>query len=70
MGKDSRIAGRFGPKYGASLRKSWNAIMEKRYEDHQCPYCKTTGSVKRVASGIWICKKCGTKWAGLAYTPY
>ncbi|MEM0121970.1 MAG: 50S ribosomal protein L37ae, partial [Saccharolobus sp.] len=43
---------------------------ERRYQDYQCPYCKTNGKVVRLASGIWYCKKCKIKWAGLAYTPY
>ncbi|ABP94256.1 MULTISPECIES: 50S ribosomal protein L37ae [Metallosphaera] len=67
--KSSRIAGRFGARYGSSLRKKWSEIMEKRYADHTCPVCKTTGKVYRIASGVWSCKKCGSKWAGQAYTP-
>lgn len=68
--KVSGIAGRFGARYGSTLRKRWKEVMEKRYSEHQCPVCKTEGSVKREASGIWYCEKCGAKWAGLAYTPY
>lgn len=64
------IAGRFGAKYGSTLRKAWKEVMEKRYQDYQCPSCKTVGHVKRLASGIWYCDKCGNKWAGFAYTPY
>ncbi|ARM75916.1 50S ribosomal protein L37ae [Acidianus manzaensis] len=64
------IAGRYGARYGATLRKTWKEVMEKRYQDYQCPSCKTVGSVERLASGIWYCKKCGNKWAGFAYTPY
>ncbi|QKQ99910.1 50S ribosomal protein L37ae [Metallosphaera tengchongensis] len=63
------VAGRFGPRYGSSLRKRWNEIMEKRYSDHVCPICKTSGKVYRIASGVWSCNKCGSKWAGSAYTP-
>ncbi|AKA74057.1 50S ribosomal protein L37ae [Saccharolobus solfataricus] len=70
MGKVTGISGRFGARYGSTLRKKWKEIMEKRYDEHQCPYCKTTGKVIRLASGIWYCKKCNSKWAGLAYTPY
>ncbi|AEE93719.1 MULTISPECIES: 50S ribosomal protein L37ae [Acidianus] len=64
------IAGRFGARYGSTLRKRWKEVMEKRYQDYQCPVCKTVGTVTRLASGIWYCKKCKAKWAGLAYTPY
>ncbi|EZQ03873.1 MULTISPECIES: 50S ribosomal protein L37ae [Acidianus] len=64
------IAGRFGPRYGSTVRKKWKEVMEKRYQDYTCPSCKTKGSVYRLASGIWYCKKCSSKWAGLAYTPY
>jgi len=70
MGKVTGIAGRFGARYGMSLRRKWKEIMEKRYADHVCPYCKTEGKVVRIAAGIWYCKKCKTKWAGLAYSPY
>jgi large subunit ribosomal protein L37Ae len=70
MGKVTGISGRFGARYGMSLRRKWKEIMEKRYADHVCPYCKTAGKVVRIAAGIWYCKKCKTKWAGLAYTPY
>ncbi|MCQ4349530.1 MAG: 50S ribosomal protein L37ae [Sulfolobales archaeon] len=70
MGKVTGIAGRFGARYGMSLRRKWKEIMEKRYADHVCPYCNTEGKVVRIAAGIWYCKKCKTKWAGLAYTPY
>jgi large subunit ribosomal protein L37Ae len=33
-----------------------------------CPYCERV-ALKRVASGIWYCKKCKVKFAGGAYTP-
>jgi large subunit ribosomal protein L37Ae len=64
------VAGRLGPRYGSTLRKKWKEIMERRYAEYQCPVCKTSGKVMRLSSGIWHCKKCGAKWAGLAYTPY
>ncbi len=61
-------AARFGPRYGAKLKKKvWE--IEKLYRNRRllCPYCLNK-SVKRVASGIFECKKCGKKFTGNAYT--
>jgi len=40
--------------------------MEQR-KLHKCPYCNKI-KVKRVALGIWQCKKCNAKFAGKAYS--
>jgi large subunit ribosomal protein L37Ae len=64
------IAGRFGARYGSSLRKKWKEVMERRYAAYQCPYCSNIVVFKRIAFGIWQCPKCGAKWAGAAYTPW
>lgn len=63
------IAGKFGPRYGASLRKQYKEIMEKKNEPHICPFCGMSGGVMRVSIGLWTCRKCGTTWAGAAYLP-
>ncbi len=63
------IAGRYGSRYGYTLRKRVREVLEKRYADHKCPFCGVKGKIKRVSVGIWICKKCGTKFAGGAYIP-
>ncbi len=63
------IAGRFGPRYGSTLRHRWKEVMERRYSPHQCPFCGTVGHVKRISVGLWMCTKCGTIWAGAAYVP-
>tara|TARA_Y100000310_G_C20676235_1_gene813229 strand:- start:205 stop:465 length:261 start_codon:yes stop_codon:yes gene_type:complete len=62
-------AGRFGARYGRKIRKKVIKVEELQKAKHACPFCKKEGCVKRVAAGIWICKKCNTKFAGKAYTP-
>ncbi|RLG75883.1 MAG: 50S ribosomal protein L37ae [Thermoprotei archaeon] len=64
------IAGRFGARYGSSLRKKWKEVMEKRYSEYTCPYCGKKSVMKRISVGIWQCPKCGAIWAGAAYTPW
>ncbi|ABN69961.1 LSU ribosomal protein L37AE [Staphylothermus marinus F1] len=63
------IAGRYGARYGSTLRKKVRDILEKRYAPHTCPFCGAKGTVKRLSTGIWYCRKCGNKWAGGAYVP-
>ena len=63
------IAGKFGARYGSTLRKRYKEVMEKRYAPHQCPHCGFVGRVFRLSTGIWQCRKCGATWAGGAYVP-
>jgi large subunit ribosomal protein L37Ae len=72
LGKRTRtvgIAGRYGARYGSTLRKKTRDILEKRYSPHICPFCGHKGTVYRVSTGIWACRKCGAVWAGGAYVP-
>ena len=64
------IAGRFGARYGSSLRKKWREVMEKRYAEYVCPFCGKKTVMERISVGIWRCPKCGAIWAGAAYTPW
>ena len=70
MGRKKKIgsAGRFGARYGKKVRKIVAEIEKVQKQRHICPKCNMP-YVKRVAAGIWECKKCGTKFAGLAYVP-
>ncbi|MEK6900575.1 MAG: 50S ribosomal protein L37ae [Nanoarchaeota archaeon] len=58
---------RFGPRYGASLKKKFALIEIQQRAKHKCPSCNKT-SVKRLATGIWQCSKCNLKFAGKAYS--
>ncbi len=64
------IAGRFKARYGASIRKKWKEVMERRYDKYLCPYCGNVTKMYRMAFGIWKCPKCNSIWAGAAYTPW
>jgi len=60
--------GRFGPRYGLKIRKKVLAIEKKQKKKHECPRCHKL-QIKRLAKGIWLCKKCTYKFAGRAYWP-
>lgn len=58
---------RYGPRYGKRLKEKAGLIESQYNKRQKCPYCKKEG-VKRVATGIWGCKKCGAKFTGKAYS--
>lgn len=70
MTKTKRVgsSGKFGTRYGMRVRKKWLEVDKKQRIAHECPSCKRM-AVKRVSTGVWECRKCGTKFAGGAYAP-
>jgi large subunit ribosomal protein L37Ae len=60
-------SGRFGPRYGKTIRERLAGIEARQRKKQICPFCKHKG-VNRHAAGIWQCQKCGKKFAGGAYT--
>lgn len=60
--------GRYGARGGRGLRSRVLSVEKLQRGRHKCPYC-TKVAVRRVAAGIWHCKKCDAKFAGKAYTP-
>ena len=67
MTKKVKSAGRFGARYGKKTRQRVVDIEQKQRKKQKCPYCSKLG-VKRLAAGIWYCKKCNTKFASNTYS--
>ncbi len=61
-------AGRFGARYGVTIRKRVARIEAEMKARYSCKRCGSR-SVKRVSVGIWRCRKCGFTFAGGAYSP-
>jgi len=57
---------RFGARYGRKIKARVEKIESVLRKKHTCPYCNKD-RVKRVAKGIWECKKCSSKFAAKAY---
>ncbi|MEW6063361.1 MAG: 50S ribosomal protein L37ae [Nanoarchaeota archaeon] len=70
MGKTKKVgtSGRFGVRYGKRIRQLIIDIEKKQRKKHTCPYCNKQ-TVKRIAKGVWKCKKCEVKFTGKAYYP-
>jgi large subunit ribosomal protein L37Ae len=60
------IVGKYGTRYGASLRKVIKKIEVNQHSAFECRFCGKK-SVKRKAVGIWECKKCKKTTAGGAW---
>ena len=58
---------RFGARYGRKTKLKFSKIETEQRKLHKCPYCSKI-SAKRVAVGIWQCKKCNTRFTGKAYS--
>ena len=59
-------AGRFGARYGKRVRKRIAETEKKQRKKQICPYCSHLGA-KRLAKGLWFCKKCKRKFSAGAY---
>ena len=58
---------RFGARYGRKTKLKFSKIEIEQRKLHKCPYCSKV-AVKRVAVGIWNCRKCNVKFTGSAYS--
>jgi len=57
-------AGRFGAGYGKPKNRLIEVEAKQRKKQH-CIFCN--GRAKRLSKGIWLCSKCGKKFAAGVY---
>jgi len=70
MGKRTKkvgVVGKYGTRYGASLRKQIRKIEVTQHAKYTCTFCGKD-TVKRQVVGIWTCRACKKKVVGGAYT--
>lgn len=60
------IVGKYGTRYGASLRKMIKKIEVSQHSKYSCSFCGKN-AMKRSCVGIWKCKACNKTVAGGAY---
>ena len=60
------ITGKYGVRYGSSLRKQVKKMEVSQHSKYTCVFCGKD-SVKRSVVGIWSCGSCGKITAGGAY---
>ncbi len=61
-----KSTGRFGVRYGLTIRRRVLEIEKNQRKKQKCPYCGRL-KAKRISFGIFECKKCNTKFTGKAY---
>ncbi|KHO53008.1 MAG: 50S ribosomal protein L37Ae [archaeon GW2011_AR13] len=64
--KKTKSAGRFGARYGKTVKARLVKVEEKQRVRQTCPLCKKLGA-KRISKGIWNCPKCDKKFASNTY---
>ncbi|KAF8821692.1 ribosomal protein RPL37A, partial [Cardiosporidium cionae] len=61
------VTGKYGTRYGASLRKQVQKIEVMQHSRYICNFCGKKG-IKRQAVGIWNCRGCKKTIAGGAWS--
>merc|ERR1712000_803964 len=61
------VTGKYGTRYGASLRKQVKKIEISQHARYTCSFCGKD-TVKRESVGIWNCRGCGKQIAGGAWS--
>ena len=60
------ITGKYGTRYGASLRKRLRKMEVTQHAKYNCAFCGKD-TVKRASTGVWNCRSCRKQIAGGAY---
>ncbi len=70
MGRTYKVgpSGSFGARYGTVPRKRYATVVSGLRAAHECPQCHIS-AVTRLSVGVWLCGRCGYKFAGGAYSP-
>ena len=66
--KKAGTTGRFGTRYGSTIRKRVKKIETTLKTKHTCPSCQSL-KVSRVSVGIWQCRFCGFRFTGGSWAP-
>ncbi|KAL1858557.1 60S ribosomal protein L43 [Paecilomyces lecythidis] len=61
------ITGKYGTRYGASLRKQVKRMEISQHARYTCTFCGRN-TVRRSAVGIWNCSGCKKTMTGGAYS--
>ncbi|EJW01602.1 ribosomal protein L37a [Edhazardia aedis USNM 41457] len=62
------IVGKYGTRYGSTLRKRIKPYEESQRSKYECNACGKM-RVRREVVGIWKCRACSYTFAGGAYVP-
>jgi large subunit ribosomal protein L37Ae len=62
------ITGKYGVRYGASLRKDVKRAEISQHARYLCTFCGKN-TLKRHSVGIWHCRACRKTMTGGAYLP-
>lgn len=52
--------------YGKRIREGVALVRSKTSRRYACPSCSRK-AVRRTAAGVWLCRKCGGKFASGSY---
>ena len=70
MGSTKKVGstGRFKGRYGVGVKKRVLEVENRMKVKVPCVFCGFP-RIKRMAAGLFFCRKCGAKFAGGAYEP-